>query len=234
MKCTGYVRLIAVVLTAALLLTLHIPVTAKAAASSEIILSGYSAVLYNNSNGLPTSEANAIVQSDNGFIYIGSYSGLIRYDGVNFTRFDSSTGITSVVSLFVDSRSRLWVGTNDSGIALYENGGFTFFNKSAGLTSLSVRSITEDKAGNIVFGTTEGLAYIDNDNSLHMLNDSVIETKYLKQMTRGADGVIYGCTLDGICFRLEDLKITHSFESSELGIGLATCITSDPDDPDVV
>ncbi len=234
MKCTGYVRLIAVVLTAALLLTLHIPVTAKAAASSEIILSGYSAVLYNNSNGLPTSEANAIVQSDNGFIYIGSYSGLIRYDGVNFTRFDSSTGITSVVSLFVDSRSRLWVGTNDSGIALYENGGFTFFNKSAGLTSLSVRSITEDKAGNIVFGTTEGLAYIDNDNSLHMLNDSVIETKYLKQMTRGADGVIYGCTLDGICFRLEDLKITHSFESSELGIGLATCITPDPDDPDVV
>ncbi len=234
MKCTGYVRLIAVVLTAALLLTLHIPVTAKAAASSEIILSGYSAVLYNNSNGLPTSEANAIVQSDNGFIYIGSYSGLIRYDGVNFTRFDSSTGITSVVSLFVDSRSRLWVGTNDSGIALYENGGFTFFNKSAGLTSLSVRSITEDKAGNIVFGTTEGLAYIDNDNFLHMLNDSVIETKYLKQMTRGADGVIYGCTLDGICFRLEDLKITHSFESSELGIGLATCITPDPDDPDVV
>lgn len=223
-------RPLSFILTFVLLIALRIPVTAKAA-SSEIILSGYSAVLYNNSNGLPTSEANAIVQADNGFIYIGSYSGLIRYDGVNFTRFDSSTGITSVVSLFVDSRSRLWVGTNDSGIALYENGEFTFFNKSAGLTSLSIRSITEDKAGNIVFGTTEGLAYIDNENSLHMLSDSSIETKYLKQMTRSADGAIYGCTLDGICFRLEDLKITHSFE---LDTGLATCITPDPDDPDTV
>lgn len=223
-------RPLSFILTFALLIALRIPVTAKAA-SSEIIQSGYSAVLYNNSNGLPTSEANAIVQADNGFVYIGSYSGLIRYDGVNFTRFDSSTGITSVVSLFVDSRSRLWVGTNDSGIALYENGEFTFFNKSAGLTSLSIRSINEDKAGNIVFGTTEGLAYIDAENSLHMLNDSVVGTKYLKQMTRGADGAIYGCTLDGICFRLEDLKITHSFE---LGTGLATCITPDPDDPDTV
>ena len=38
----------------------------------------YSSVLYNNSNGLPTSEANAIVQSQDGFIWVGSYSGLIR------------------------------------------------------------------------------------------------------------------------------------------------------------
>ncbi|MBD5383807.1 MAG: HD domain-containing protein [Ruminococcaceae bacterium] len=234
MRYIGTVRLITLVLTVALMLTLYIPVTARAAVSSDITQSGYSAVLYNNSNGLPTSEANAIVQSDNGFIYIGSYSGLIRYDGVNFTRFDSSTGITSVVSLFVDSRSRLWVGTNDSGIALYENGEFTFFNKSSGLTSLSIRSITEDGAGNIVFGTTEGLAYIDSENSLHTLTDSVIDTKYLKRLTRSEDGAIYGCTLDGMCFRLENLKITHLFGSGELGIGLATCITPDPDDPDTV
>ena len=39
---------------------------------------GYSAVLYNNTNGLPTSEANAIAETEEGFIWIGSYSGLIR------------------------------------------------------------------------------------------------------------------------------------------------------------
>ena len=41
----------------------------------------YSAVLYDNTNGLPTAEANAIVQTSEGFIWIGSYGGLIRYDG---------------------------------------------------------------------------------------------------------------------------------------------------------
>ncbi|MBQ8093507.1 MAG: hypothetical protein IJ242_08035, partial [Clostridia bacterium] len=42
---------------------------------------GYSAVLYDNTTGLPTSEANAIVETSDGFIWIGSYAGLIRYDG---------------------------------------------------------------------------------------------------------------------------------------------------------
>ncbi len=41
---------------------------------------GYSAVLYDNTNGLPTSEANDIVQTIEGFIWIGSYAGLVRYD----------------------------------------------------------------------------------------------------------------------------------------------------------
>ena len=45
---------------------------------------GYSAVLYNSTNGLPTSEANAIEETSEGFIWIGSYSGLIRYDGNTF------------------------------------------------------------------------------------------------------------------------------------------------------
>ncbi len=75
---------------------------------------GYSAVLYNNTNGLPTSEANDIAETGEGFIWIGSYSGLIRYDGNTFERIDSTTGITSVVSLHVDSKDRLWIGTNDN------------------------------------------------------------------------------------------------------------------------
>ena len=94
---------------------------------------GTAAVLYNNRNGLPTSEANAVVQSGDGFIWIGGYSGLIRYDGNEFYRFDATTGITSVVSLYVDSKDRLWIGTNDRGIVLYEHGDFSFFGKEQGL-----------------------------------------------------------------------------------------------------
>ena len=66
--------------------------------------------------GLPTSEANAIAETGEGFIWIGSYAGLIRYDGNTFERFDSTTGIDNVRCLYVDSRDRLWIGTNDSGV----------------------------------------------------------------------------------------------------------------------
>ena len=75
----------------------------------------FSAVLYDNTNGLPTSEANAIVQTSEGFLWIGSYAGLIRYDGNTFERMDSTGGIASIKCLYVDSRDRLWMGTNDNG-----------------------------------------------------------------------------------------------------------------------
>ena len=83
---------------------------------------GFSAVLYDNTNGLPTSEANAIVQTSEGFIWIGSYAGLIRYDGNTFVRMDSTGGLTSIKCLYVDGQDRLWIGTNDNGIAVMERG----------------------------------------------------------------------------------------------------------------
>ena len=70
---------------------------------------GYFTHLYDNSNGLITSEANAVAQIGIGFIWIGGYSGLTRYDGNEFTHFDSTTGIASVNCLYVDSKYRLWL-----------------------------------------------------------------------------------------------------------------------------
>ena len=81
----------------------------------------YIAEVYNSRNGLPTSEANAIAQTGDGFIWIGAYAGLIRYDGNNFERIDDETGISNVRCLYVDSRDRLWMGTNDNGVAVMEN-----------------------------------------------------------------------------------------------------------------
>ena len=94
---------------------------------------GYSAVLYDNRNGLPTSEANDIEETEDGFIWIGSYGGLIRYDGCSFERIDSTQGITSVVSLYADSEDRLWIGTNDNGLALMGKGFFRMWKTADGL-----------------------------------------------------------------------------------------------------
>lgn len=126
---------------------------------------GFSPVLYDNTNGLPTSEANAIAETKEGFLWIGSYSGLIRYDGNTFERMDSSLGIASVVSLFVDSKDRLWIGTNDSGVGVMKQGKITMYNKEDGLSSLYVLDILEDDSGRIYLATTQGMAYVDEKGS---------------------------------------------------------------------
>ncbi|MDE6421357.1 MAG: histidine kinase, partial [Lachnospiraceae bacterium] len=195
---------------------------------------GYLAVLYDNSNGLPTSEANAIVQTPDGFIWIGGYSGLVRYDGEEFYRFDATTGLTSVVSLYVDTRGRLWIGTNDRGVALYEYGEFTFWSKAQGLLSDSVRRIAEDMDGNIILATTQGLAYIDRAGELHLIDDARINGQYVCNISSDAQGLIYGVTLDGDVFLLDGLSVSVFFQGEELPYGVPVSVTPSGDGSGIV
>lgn len=217
-------------LSAFTLSCLLIPVGASPAEAETDSEKGYSAFLYDNSSGLTTSEANAIAQTGIGFIWIGGYSGLTRYDGSDFHRFDSSSGISSVNCLYVDSQDRLWIGTNDSGVAVRQNAQFKFWGKNEGLVSMSVRAICEDGEGNIIIATTYGLAYINSDGELFKINDPRIEGKYLRRLAVDKDGVIYGCTMDSCIFAMENLKLTSFYNGTDMGLGEIYCITPDPNE----
>ena len=190
---------------------------------------GFASVLYDNTNGLPTSEANAIAETDEGFLWIGSYSGLIRYDGNTFERIDSTTGITSVVSLYTDSRNRLWIGTNDNGLAVLDRGEYRFYDYVEGLQSSSIRSIVEDNDGYMIIATAHGLGIIDPDMELHPLDETQLNNEYICELRRGNDGVIYGETLSGAVFTLEDRKITGYYDGNKIGVGAINTIYPDPD-----
>ncbi len=192
---------------------------------------GYSTVLYDNTNGLPTSEANALAETDEGFIWIGSYSGLIRYDGNTFERIDSTTGITSVVSLYVDSKNRLWIGTNDNGVAMMEKGKTTFFKNNEGLKSSSIRDIIEDKEGNIFIATTNGLGMIDTNMELHAVDESQLNGEFIHELRIDSAGTIYGNTLSGAVFVIKDKKVTEYYDGDKMGTGTVTTILPDPAKP---
>ncbi len=194
----------------------------------------HSAVLYDNRNGLPTSEANAIVQSDDGFIWIGGYSGLIRYDGNEFYRYESSGGLASVVALFIDSKDRLWIGTNDSGAAVYKNDELTFFGLAEGLRSSSVRSMIEDNDGNIMIATTTGLAYVDGNDTLHVIDDRLVNNEYVCELVKDSSGTIYGVTLTGGIFTVDDRKISGYYSSADMNLEIINTVYPDPEKPGYV
>ncbi len=192
---------------------------------------GYSTVLYDNRSGLPTSEANAIAQTKEGFIWIGSYSGLIRYDGNTFENLSTDAGVSSVVSLFVDSSNRLWIGTNDSGVAVMERGVFRRFTKQDGLKSLSVRTICEDKEGNIFIGTTEGVSYFDKSLKIHNISIDELLHETIRTLKINAEGTIYGVTVEGSVFNLKDKKLDGFYNSKALGFTGARTILPDDENP---
>ena len=195
---------------------------------------GYASVLYDNTNGLPTSEANAIAETEEGFIWIGGYSGLVRYDGNNFERYDSTTGIASVISLFVDSKDRLWIGTNDSGVFVLKNSQLKRFTREDGLKALSIREIGEDSEGNIFVATTRGIYYIDTQMVMHQLDEPLLNDAYIKEFKIGTDDIIYGITNDGNLFVIVNKKLTSYYDALALGIEDVHCIYPDNENPGYV
>ena len=195
---------------------------------------GYTSVLYDNTNGLPTSEANAIAETDDGFIWIGSYGGLIRYNGSSFERISPSTGISSVVCLFVDSSNRLWIGSNDSGVAVMQKGGITKYNKDDGLRSLYVCSIVEESDGSIYIGTTQGIARFSKDLGFYLIDEPQLNNEYIHDLKVGADDVIYGRTNDGNVFTMRDGKLTGFYTGAKLGLSDIHCVIPDENKPGYV
>ena len=197
---------------------------------------GYLAVLYDNENGLPTSEANAIAETSDGFLWIGSYSGLIRYDGNTFLRMDSTTGIASVVCLYVDSKDRLWVGTNDAGVAVIERNKTRYYRMKDGMTSDTIRGITEAADGSIYIAMAKGIARINTDMDLQIVDHYVIKGQYIRDISTGADGVVYGLTQKGEIFTLVEKGQMQGYQYvSKLGIDeVISSIFPDPDAPGYV
>ena len=135
----------------------------------------YSAVVYDNTNGLPAAEANTIVQTSEGFIWIGCYAGLVRYDGNTFERLDSTQGVNSISSLYVDKQDRLWIGTNDNGVAVMENGEFRFWSEKDGLGASKINDIEGDEDGCVYVGTTAGISMFKSDLEMITLKDERID-----------------------------------------------------------
>ncbi|MBQ7676651.1 MAG: histidine kinase, partial [Lachnospiraceae bacterium] len=217
-------KISAMVLSAALIVSPVLDVQAKPDHTGLEV--GQTSVMYDSSIGMPTSEANVIAQTTDGFIWIGSYSGLIRYDGSTFDRYAASTGIASVVSMFVDSKGQLWVGTNDSGVALVRGNDISMLSRAEGVPSSSVRSIAEDGAGNILFGTTQGMVYYDGE-TVHAYEDPRISTDYVCELRTDARGIVYGETYDGNFFSVDGTEVKDYFVDDELDIGAVSCITVD-------
>ncbi len=205
------------------------------AVTGQLDGTGYAAFLYDSSNGLPTSDANAIYCAKNGFIWIGSYCGLIVYDGIDFGRMDVSFGISNANALFEDDSERLWVGTNDNGmISLDMNGEVTYYDYDDGLPSLAVRTLTGDKEGNIFVGTTSGVCYVDKDLKINKIDVPFVNDDYIMRLVTADDGTVYGVTRDGSIFGIRDKKAIGFYNGDDLGIGEITTIYPDPYNPGYV
>ena len=189
---------------------------------------GYTAKIYDASNGLITSDANYCLCASDGTIWIGGYSGILRYDGSSFERLDTSYGLTSGRGLFEDSIGRIFIGTNDNGVVIIDGNERIHYTYKDGLPSESIRIFEEDADGNVFIGTTSGVAYINIDGQLCAIDDERINNERVLKLSADTSGKIYGQTKNGIVFAIEGCKVTDVYESEDLEMATITSILADP------
>ena len=112
-------------------------------------------------DGLPQSSAEALVQTRDGYLWIGTQEGLARFDGTRFAVFDKGTTPelrhNRILALAEDRRGRLWLGSEGGGLTVVQDGRFRSFGPRDGLASDIVRAVAEDGDGTVWVGTDAGL-----------------------------------------------------------------------------
>ncbi len=170
----------------------------------------YVVTVFNERNGLPTGEANEVLQTKDGYIWIGSYGGLIRYDGSQFRNYSTENAIesSSIRSLYEDSKGRLWIGTNDIGVYYYSEGKFVKVAGTENNEFLCIRDFSEDDSGNIFCASNSGIAKI-SDDKIVPINNVQVSGITVYSLDFDKFGRMWGTLGTGNCFVMDtDGKIT--------------------------
>ncbi|NIM10948.1 MAG: hypothetical protein GTO45_03090 [Candidatus Aminicenantes bacterium] len=114
--------------------------------------------------GLPQNAVYTIVQTREGYLWLGTEEGLVRFDGVHFEIYDKrkvkQLTNNKIYALCEDREGNLWIGTYGGGLTRLDtkNGKFTTFTEKQNLLSNNqVTKLCEDNEGNLWIGTESGL-----------------------------------------------------------------------------
>ncbi|MCK4762358.1 MAG: response regulator [Candidatus Aminicenantes bacterium] len=129
--------------------------------------------------GLPGNSVFAILQTGNGYLWVGTRDGLARFDGFDFELYNkeriSQFKDNDIRALYEDQNDVLWIGTDSGGLIRYKAGEFFTYPAAGHKTLDKIKVISEDRWGNLWIGSSnagltclrhgEFITYIDKEDS---------------------------------------------------------------------
>ena len=128
----------------------------------------YFAHVWQTEDGLPQNSVTTIVQTRDGYLWMGTYGGLARFDGVRFVVFDGSTTpelkSSRVTCLFEDAEGSLWIGQETGELTRYRDGRFETVKAPASGKGHKIFALGTDEAEDLWLVNEEGLMTRLRDN----------------------------------------------------------------------
>jgi signal transduction histidine kinase/ligand-binding sensor domain-containing protein len=151
--------------------------------------------VWGRENGLPQSAVSSVLHSSSGYLWVGTYNGLVRFDGENFQSFDKShwpeLKSGRVTALFEDSRGKLWVGDEMGGLSIVSEEGMTFRALPRNWSARSITAIRESIDGGIWLLLSNGELVRQRDGKSWRFQAEDVSTPDVPRMTTDFSGRVW-------------------------------------------
>lgn len=147
--------------------------------SHAVMAQDYNYLHYDLKDGLNGLTVYTETQDKDGFMWFGTDGGLTRFDGTHFRNFTTSDGLpdNEVLTLYVDSKGRLWIISFSHVICFYKDGKIHSPKNDSLLAKIQLSSepvdIIEDKYGNIVLLENTSVHIVGHDGKVTSYRDTV-------------------------------------------------------------
>ena len=177
----------------------------------------YKQTIYNQENGLDSTEVICLYQTKTGYIWVGTESGLYRYNGSDFELFDlwdtDSEDVYYINSLFQDSQGRLWVATENYGLFDISGNTPVHFTNDYYNGVKCINDVCEDANGNIYVATAYGL-YTVNESDVSLTRIEPLAKHNIKGIVTVKDK-IWGIYNGNYIFTIDNAGKVDTINSSE-------------------
>lgn len=157
--------------------------------------------------GLPRAAIFSLRQSDDGFLWLGTQTGLYRFDGVRFQAARDSEGNPLpafwVRAVAEDHDHNLWLATEGDGLVRLRDGVVTRFGRAEGLPSDRVTCLLAQRDGDVWIGTDQGLVVF---NAGQFTLEAVREEE-IQALAEGPDGALWIASVGGRLQRWDGAKL---------------------------
>jgi ligand-binding sensor domain-containing protein/signal transduction histidine kinase len=161
---------------------------------------GFGVRSYESESGLPQNTVNSIVQTRDGYLWLGTEGGLARFDGVRFTTFGLRDGLRSlqIKKLLEDREGTLWMAIRGGGVGRLINGRIESLGRAEGLASDYAFSLAEDWEGGIWIATTGGLNRYKNGKIERLGEKEGLMGQTIRRLFVDHGGVLWVVMSDGV------------------------------------
>lgn len=223
-RCAASIHLLAAILAAPTAFSLD---PARALTQSRLSV-------WTSESGLPQNTIDAIVQTRDGYLWMGTEEGLVRFDGVRFVVRDRQTtpALRSafISSLFEDRGGTLWIGTYGGGLARLRDGRIEAFHPEL-LGTDRMREMHTTADGALFIATAGGgLLRIQNEQVTRFTTRDGLPTDRIWALEDDGERGLWVATHGGGVVRWRDSRVVQRITTREgLLNDFARALLRDPD-----